>query len=105
MKRLDKHPAISVTRPSIPGGILPTTFSCRKAGSTNCRTSPDCTDQRARPKQRERALRAFALSICCALTGCVSPLSLDQAVQGYNEVTTEILAKQLLANSMIVVRS
>ena len=33
-----------------------------------------------------------------ALAGCLSPIGLEQAVQGYNEVTTEILSKQLLAN-------
>lgn len=32
------------------------------------------------------------------LSGCLSPISLEHAVEGYNEVTTDIQAKQLLSN-------
>lgn len=38
------------------------------------------------------------LMLAMVFPGCMSPLSLDQAVQGYNKVTSEILAEQLLSN-------
>lgn len=39
-----------------------------------------------------------ALAAILLLTGCVSAVSLKQAVQSYNTATTDILAEQLLAN-------
>jgi hypothetical protein len=42
-------------------------------------------------------LAMAALPAAC-LVGCVTPVSLKQAVEGYNDATTEILASQLLTN-------
>jgi len=46
-------------------------------------------------------LRIFGVPVLSALlmqSGCMSAISLKQAVQGYNTATTDILAEQLLAN-------
>lgn len=51
-----------------------------------------------RLRYRAGSRRLASLLLVGTLTGCLSPLSLDHAVQGYNEVTTEILAKQLISN-------
>lgn len=45
-----------------------------------------------------RPYRIFPLLIVGTTAGCVSALSLDHAVQGYNEAATEILARQLISN-------
>lgn len=50
-----------------------------------------------RDRTRIRGLYRFLL-LPMTLTACISPLSLDQAVQGYNEATREILARQLVSN-------
>lgn len=45
------------------------------------------------------AARRLAIVLAAfAFSGCLSPISLEHAVEGYNEVTTDILARQLLTN-------
>lgn len=38
------------------------------------------------------------LSLTLALSGCVSPITLDRAVRAYDDTTSELLSKQLLVN-------
>jgi hypothetical protein len=39
-----------------------------------------------------------ALCLTLALSGCVSPITLDRAVRAYDDTTSELLSKQLLVN-------
>lgn len=39
-----------------------------------------------------------ALFLAAALSGCVSPITLDRAVRAYDDTTSELLSKQLLVN-------
>ncbi len=74
-------------------------FGQQLCGDTSPHVRHACPTQFERQQRRRRnAFYFLAPLLSGLLTGCVSPLSLDQTVQGYNDATQEILAKQLLAN-------
>lgn len=72
-------------------------FGKHQLCGTRSRTRLSCPHGIIRQRRCGAAVLLAAL-LTCLLSGCLSPLSLEQAVQGYNEVTQEIVAKQLLAN-------
>lgn len=85
------------TKQAIPAPGPSDTPAEGRQGFTRANGSRQATLRYRRPRSRVICLTVTALS-SVFVAGCVTPMSLKQAVEGYNDATTEILATQLLTN-------